>query len=94
MLIVAAGDAGNQPSASPDATPIQSEGEIMPVQPTPSRISRGDERVRTRAYFLWEAGGRPLGRNDEFWSLAHIEVAMKDEERITQAAMTDRAAAE
>ena len=29
-----------------------------------------DERVRLRAYHLWEKDGRPHGRNDEYWRLA------------------------
>ncbi len=29
-----------------------------------------DERVRLRAYHLWERDGRPHGRNDEYWRLA------------------------
>jgi hypothetical protein len=42
--------------------------------PTPTEPKRWDERVRLRAYYLWEAEGRPLGRNDEFWDRAHREI--------------------
>lgn len=32
--------------------------------------SSHDERVRTRAYHLWEEAGRPQGRESEFWHRA------------------------
>ncbi len=40
-----------------------------------------DERVRIRAYHLWERDGRPLGRNDEYWTraLAEIQGEERDE---------------
>jgi hypothetical protein len=31
---------------------------------------RRDERVRIRAYHLWERDGRPHGRNDHYWDMA------------------------
>ena len=33
-------------------------------------VRKTDERVRLRAYRLWEKDGRPHGRNDEYWRLA------------------------
>lgn len=33
-----------------------------------------EERIRERAYFLWEAAGRPAGRDGEFWDRAQKEV--------------------
>lgn len=30
--------------------------------------------VRERAYLLWEAAGRPSGREHEFWALAAEEI--------------------
>ena len=33
-----------------------------------------DEKVRRRAYQLWEDAGRPDGRSDEFWLAAEIEI--------------------
>lgn len=30
--------------------------------------------VRERAYFLWEAAGRPYGREFEFWARASREI--------------------
>lgn len=32
-----------------------------------------DDALRQRAYFLWEADGRPEGRGDHYWNLAHEE---------------------
>jgi hypothetical protein len=29
-----------------------------------------EQRIRERAYFIWEANGRPPGRDKEFWQLA------------------------
>ena len=29
-----------------------------------------ENRIRERAYQLWEAGGRPSGRDEEFWHRA------------------------
>ncbi len=37
-----------------------------------------DERVRIRAYHLWERDGRPLGRNDEYWAKALEEIQAED----------------
>jgi hypothetical protein len=35
-------------------------------------------RIRERAYHLWEASGRPLGRDQEFWERAHALIALED----------------
>ena len=32
-----------------------------------------DDAIRQRAYFLWERDGRPQGRDDYYWHLAHDE---------------------
>jgi hypothetical protein len=32
------------------------------------------EKVRDRAYFLWEAAGKPCGREHEFWAQASREI--------------------
>lgn len=32
-----------------------------------------EERIRHRAYELWEQAGRPHGRTEEFWSQAKVE---------------------
>ncbi len=33
-----------------------------------------EDAVRTRAYLMWEADGRPFGRDDHYWQLAMSEV--------------------
>lgn len=33
-----------------------------------------EQRVRRRAYILWERAGRPEGRSDEFWEKACDDV--------------------
>ncbi len=43
------------------------------------QIGRNDERVRLRAYHLWEQDGRPHGRNDEYWQIALRQI--QEEER-------------
>lgn len=35
-------------------------------------------RIRERAYHLWEADGRPDGRQDEYWDRASTLVGMED----------------
>ena len=37
-----------------------------------------DERIRECAYHLWAAGGRPHGRDDEFWQRAEELIGMED----------------
>jgi hypothetical protein len=37
-----------------------------------------DERIRVRAYHLWEADGRPRGREEEFWERARELIAIED----------------
>jgi hypothetical protein len=32
-----------------------------------------EDAIRQRAYYLWEADGRPDGRHDHYWNLAHAE---------------------
>lgn len=32
------------------------------------------EKIRDRAYFLWEQAGRPGGREHEFWAQAAREI--------------------
>jgi len=48
-------------------------------------MSDSEERVRHRAYELWEEAGRPAGRAEEFWQQARAELAAAD------AAMSDPA---
>jgi hypothetical protein len=39
-----------------------------------------DDRVRDRAYALWEKDGRPDGRSDEYWRQAKSEVEAEEAE--------------
>jgi len=41
-------------------------------------VKRNDERVRVRAYELWERDGRPHGRNDEYWAEALRQIQQED----------------
>ena len=45
-----------------------------PLQDNPGR----EERVRERAYHLWEADGKPHGRDVEYWQRARELVAMEE----------------
>ena len=47
----------------------------MPLKsrPADSAAILGDDALRQRAYYLWEADGRPEGRGDHYWHLAHAE---------------------
>ena len=40
-----------------------------------------EERVRRRAYELWEEAGRPVGRADDYWRQARTELEGKAAER-------------
>jgi hypothetical protein len=40
-----------------------------------------EERVRRRAYELWEEAGRPPGRADDYWRQARVELEGKAAER-------------
>jgi Protein of unknown function (DUF2934) len=37
-----------------------------------------EDRVRERAYALWEKDGRPDGRSDQYWQQARSEVNTED----------------
>ncbi|WP_439814367.1 DUF2934 domain-containing protein [Zavarzinia sp. CC-PAN008] len=39
------------------------------------------ERIRTRAFYLWEQDGRPLGRQHEHWNAAALQIAREDGQR-------------
>jgi hypothetical protein len=43
-----------------------------------SSVATLDERIRIRAYHLWEQDGRPAGRDAEFWERARELIAMED----------------
>lgn len=40
---------------------------------TETAVNVSDEAIQQRAYFLWEADGRPDGRGDHYWHLAMEE---------------------
>jgi hypothetical protein len=42
---------------------------------TKAETARRDERVRVRAYMIWEAEGRPDGKHLEHWDQAEREIA-------------------
>jgi hypothetical protein len=43
-----------------------------------SLLDRTLERVRRRAYEIWEREGRPEGRDADHWALAKEEIAIED----------------
>jgi hypothetical protein len=45
-----------------------------PLEDTPER----DAKIRHRAYLLWEADGRPHGREAEFWERARELIGMEE----------------
>lgn len=45
-----------------------------PLETNPAR----EHRVRERAYQLWEADGKPHGRDVEYWQRARELIAMED----------------
>jgi len=45
-----------------------------PLAPDPER----EQRVRERAYHLWEADGKPHGRDVEYWERARELVGMEE----------------
>ena len=47
---------------------------------TPAAVTLED-RIRERAYHIWEANGRPPGRADEFWHQACEAIAGAEQPR-------------
>ena len=45
-----------------------------PLQTNPAR----EQRVRERAYHLWEADGKPYGRDVEYWGRAREQIAQEE----------------
>ena len=35
-----------------------------------------EDAIRQRAYYLWEADGRPDGKHDQYWAQAHHEATL------------------
>ena len=44
-----------------------------------------EQRVRERAYHIWEAAGRPEGKADEHWLQAEAEIAAEEQGAETEA---------
>ncbi|HEX6978268.1 MAG TPA: DUF2934 domain-containing protein [Alphaproteobacteria bacterium] len=51
-----------------------------------------DDRIRRRAYEIWEREGRPLGRHDEHWRMAEEELAGEERRLETQTVPATRVA--
>lgn len=51
------------------------KGVLMPAKSKPADPAAlvSEDAIRQRAYYLWEADGRPDGRHEHYWSLAHAE---------------------
>jgi hypothetical protein len=43
-----------------------------------SDVERLQDRIRERAYYMWEASGRPSGRDHEFWQRACEMIATNE----------------
>jgi hypothetical protein len=41
-------------------------------------VNNREARIRERAYHLWEADGRPHGREREFWERAEVIVGIEE----------------
>lgn len=41
-------------------------------------LTSREERVRRRAYELWEAAGKPAGDHERFWHQAEAELAAEE----------------
>jgi hypothetical protein len=51
-----------------------------------------DDRIRDRAFLIWEAEGRPYGRNREHWLRAAAEIAAEESRGDRAAAPSDTTA--
>jgi hypothetical protein len=57
-------------------------------------MSDAEERVRERAYELWEQAGRPDGQADEYWRQARAELeadVLREQEQVLDEARGKRA---
>lgn len=47
----------------------------MPAKSKPADATAivNEDAIRQRAYYMWEADGRPDGKHDHYWTLAHQE---------------------
>lgn len=57
----------------PNSEPAGVQQIIDGVDPTAAEVNDDfEQRVRDTAYFLWEAEGRPEGRDHEYWHRARV----------------------
>jgi hypothetical protein len=49
-----------------------------------------EDAVRTRAYLMWEADGRPFGRDDHYWGMAVAEMSTPMADKPKSAAATSK----
>ena len=47
----------------------------MPAKSKPADAAQmvSEDAIRQRAYYMWEADGRPDGQHDHYWARAHEE---------------------
>jgi Protein of unknown function (DUF2934) len=50
----------------------------------PSQSLNLEERIRVRAYYLWDASGRPSGRDEEFWYKARELMLLEGDPRASK----------
>ncbi len=68
--------ANGRRSRALDCGPISEE--IMTTNPLDDDDPAQQDRIRERAYHLWNADGRPHGRDIEFWEQARVLVGMEE----------------
>ena len=51
-----------------------------------------DERVRQRAYDIWQREGCPEGKADEHWARAEAEITAEDQEAKTESDLEQQGA--
>jgi len=56
----------------------------MPTNPLDDSDETRQQRIRERAYHLWEADGGPEGRSAEYWERASELVGMEESPRAGQ----------
>lgn len=52
------------------------------THPTPAATEPSELEIQHAAYFLWEAAGRPAGRDQEFWFAARERLRHRSHARI------------
>ncbi|MBP3955979.1 DUF2934 domain-containing protein [Gemmata sp. G18] len=72
--------ASKSPARSGTHTPVTQRtnpaeaSESVSLQPTPNPAKTSEDKIRARAFFLWEQAGRPEGDGAEFWLRAEQEL--------------------